>query len=340
MRRDWWNTDQPSALIAGRILGIVTLLAILIGMARATPALAVQAKPATDWSFYVRYIDPNPGDDYPQAYNLGCNQGHFDASYGQNSEVVLDFGAQDFSGAGGSPGTRLTVVNTFEDYSQISGYAERFAFGYYYCTGTDTTTTLHLGIGTNNSTYNFDRVDYGGGEDWATEVNNIANDVANQGESSQVVVFGASDMELDWHDAASTINWVNGYQAQTSNHLLNFGDAAGCPPSGGCDNQWTVANVYYVSWGDPIAYSLPEIYYSTNAQQWQNISLYGVTSGQSAGKIVFDGPLDQYDLCPSSNTSDQAWNQLWTDINQDSRTASSLTYSAEMHTSNGSSGGC
>ena len=84
-----------------------------------------------------------------------------------------------------------------------------------------------------------------------------------------------------------------------------------------------------MSWGASPDEPLPEIYYSTQAQQWAMISLYGAQYQGSAAHM--QGPLDEYDLDSSTNTSDQAWNQLWTDLNNNSATAQNMTYSAQIH---------
>ena len=97
----------------------------------------------TDWSFYVETTSTTT------LYNLGCNQGHFDANNGKsNSAVVLDFGAQN------SANTGTTEINGVGiSYGTVESLAEQFARGYFICTGADTTSLQSLGVGTNNSAY-------------------------------------------------------------------------------------------------------------------------------------------------------------------------------------------
>jgi hypothetical protein len=76
-----------------------------------------------------------------QAYTLGCNQGKYDAGFRPvvDSEVVLDFGGPD--------------GNDYLNYSAIESASEQFALGYFVCTGSDTTSVVTLGLGTNNSAH-------------------------------------------------------------------------------------------------------------------------------------------------------------------------------------------
>ncbi len=102
------------------------------------------------------------------AYTLGCNQGNFDRSFSPfvNSEVVLDFGSQLSDGSGAQMINGVTITN-----AQIEAVAEAFSQGYWICTGSDTTSYVRLGIGTNNA-YNGGNndVSYSGGQTWVNDV--------------------------------------------------------------------------------------------------------------------------------------------------------------------------
>lgn len=60
------------------------------------------------------------------------------------------------------------------------------------------------------------------------------------------------------------------------------------------------------------------------------ISLYGAQH-QANGTVYMQDPWDEYDLDNSTNTASTAWNELWTDLNNNSATAQSMPYSAEIH---------
>jgi hypothetical protein len=297
-------------------LGAFAALSVVaLGITGITPALATPAKPQTDWSFYILSTTPST------AYTLGCNQGDFDASHGDiNSEVFLDFGGQ-ISG-----GTELINGDDVTN-GTIESISEQFALGYYTCTGTDATSNLNLAIGTNNS------LDVGTsqGESWAGVVNTVTTWVADN--AGQVSVWGGDDIEPGFGSESAAIDWSNGFGDDTSALYLNYGSADGCPESsydnGGCNNGWDQYDVWYVSWGSSPAVTAPEIYYAANASQWTMICLYG--ANYQNGEVLYQGPLDEYDLNTSTNTSTQAWDELENDLNAYPACAQTMPFSLEVH---------
>ena len=153
-----------------------------------------------------------------------------------------------------------------------------------------------------------------------------------------------SDMELDYNNSTITYDWVKGYKNKVSDpyYLYNYGDAKGCPQNGttstpgACANGWTQENVSYVSYGSEFSYPFPEIYGTAggNSKQWQQISLY--TYLKYGKNMYIPGLLSQSQACAqrgcvgTDNTPDQAWSQLWTQLNSDTRTAQSLQYSTDI----------
>jgi hypothetical protein len=287
----------------------------------ARPALASTQAP-TDWSFYIHSTNLNT------AYTLGCNQGKFDAGKSPvaNSLVVLDFGGQLSDGSGSKLTNSTSVTN-----AQIEAIAENFSIGYWSCTGADTTSTLLLGIGTNNSYYN---VSTAGGQAWAQVVSAVRAYNHTQGIDSQVSASGANDMEPSFGAASGTENWASGYSGANVGLYVDYGSADGCPTSsstdGSCNNGWMQHDLYNVSWESPSALSLPEIYNPAQSQQWAMISKYGKNNVPQLGQIYFEGPLDEHDLDSSTYTNSQAWNQFTTDLTN-AGVLSSMTYSAKIH---------
>lgn len=145
-----------------------------------------------------------------------------------------------------------------------------------------------------------------------------------------------------------TWNWV-GIQPQTHvtgstgiNHtsnlkpfitLYNYGDAAGCPPYGNCNNGWTQDDVWYISWGCGIAAPLPEIYTTTGSQakEWYRLVKYSI-SKNPGNPMIISGTMTQYQACidqgdpcsGTNNTPEQGWTQLWDLLNADPETAQTL----------------
>lgn len=281
---------------------LASVLVVASGLAATSPASA-STQPPTDWSFYVTSLNTNT------AATLGCNQGHFDASHGNiNSTVTLDFGGQNST----NNGTILTFSGTHVSYGQVESYAETFGYNYWICTGADTTSNLTLSIGTNNSAY---YVNSTGGASWAGVVNAV---VSYMNQFGQVTVWGANDMELDWDSYSATSSWESGYASHTSALYNDYGDAAGCPPYGSCDNGWTQHDVYLVAWGDPPAESTPEIYYTSQGNEWVSVS-------NTQGRIIFWAPWDEHDLDTSTLTAAGAWSALQCSGSQ------TCVYSAEIH---------
>ena len=116
-----------------------------------------------------------------------------------------------------------------------------------------------------------------------------------------------SDMEPSWEGPTVTRQLVNGATAYGGFIYYNYGSADGCPSagsSGDCNNGWDVNDVAYVSYNG-MAWGVPEIYYTVNADQWTvarrawdanhsiDFNFAGVTAEHGAGL-----------------TPQQAWNAL------------------------------
>lgn len=311
------------SMIRGRLallMGLALALGAIGGVVQAGTAYAVQSPPRKSTSYYVGTTDTTT------AYNQGCSQGQQDSiAPTQNSEVVLDFGGQNYSNTGS-----ILIGGPEVTFGQIQSYAEQFARGYYVCTGSNTASQLLLAIGTNNSAY---QVSYSGGATWANQVvGPVQAWVAGNGVGNQVMPVGGNDMEPGFHGVVDTRAWLQGYSDTGKGRVTNYGSADGCPQytsnNGLCNNGWSQADVWWLSWGNPSGFAMPEIYYYANSGQWTMISQYGFTyQGQS--KIYFDGPLTQYGY-NGSYTSDQAWNVFWSDLNARPDTAQYLTYRSDI----------
>lgn len=294
---------------------VACLAGAFFSLSHATPADAVQPQPPTDWSWYVRTTNANT------LYSWGCNQGNADRNLGNiNSEVILDFGGQSVN----NNGTYLTGNNLFVSYATIESLAEQFAKGYYICTGSDYTSVLSVGIGTNNSAYH---IDSAGGSAWASVVTTVKNWVVGNSYQSQVDVGGANDMEPGYDYYPDTKTWLDSYTSAGGPYLLDYGSADGCPQTthtnGLCyyytnGRSWYQDSVWYVAWGAAPAVPVPEIYFQSMANQWGQIYFWKA--------MTISAPLDEYDLNTGSFTSSQAWNALW-----NATGGSNMNYSAEIH---------
>lgn len=306
-------------MMARRISAAIAASCLLLGVAVATadPASAVQSKPRTSVSRYVTTSSTST------AYNWGCAQGTADAATPiQDSEVILDFGAQLSSNTGATAfsGTDIT-------YAQIAAFAEQYARGYWICTGSDTTSTLHLAIGTNSSGSPTSAM----GTSWA---NSVVDPAATwvYANTFQVAIDGANDIELSssWGSLSQSRAWVAAYDsAANSGRMVDYGDAAGCSQTSYanalCNDGWHQADVWYVSWASR-NWPLPEVYYSSQSKEWTEICLYGY---HYQTRLSFDGPLTQAGY-GGTYTAAQGWSTFWTDLSNSGACAQSLLYSSDI----------
>jgi hypothetical protein len=299
----------------------IACLAVAGIAAQALPvtAVAATAPPATT-SRYMKTTDTSV------TYNEGCSAGRVL----QQGLLVLDFGQPAVSGT--TYGSIIFASNGFRSTKAVEEAAKSFLAGWWACTPADPSLTVAVGTTNYHGATNYNH-----GRAWGQMINNIALWLSQKRFSTQESVAGASDLELDWNTAAASRAWADGYTAASTRAYFNYGDAAGCPPYGSCDNGWTQDDVWYVSWGAPPAFAFPEIY-TTNgsmASEWYRISLYGFS--RYGGAIRISGSLTQHQACidaggcsGTDNTASAGWSQLYSKLNADTRTSQSLDYSSDI----------
>ena len=238
-------------------------------------------------------------------FNLGCAQTN------QSGLLILDFG---------QPWVRNGVYGTI--YPDNSGFASiasieiavrNFLNGYYVCPGTGSMT---VAVGTNNFGIN---TTFAHGQAWGRMVARLNNYISRPTADlrNRLAVVGASDIEMDYSPPFRSRRWVDGYASTSPVMYYNYGDAAGCPR---CNNGWTLEDVWYVSWGNPVRpLPVPQIYNTGGAQarHWQAVATYGrATHGTEA---FIPAALTQWQACRDPNrycdptirnTPVQAWYQL------------------------------
>ena len=283
-------------------------------------------------------------------YNLGCELGTRDKHQSgvQDNVVVLAFGyPRCFEGGGYGANLFGYGPATLED---IQTAIKHLAAGYYICTGNDNDSNLVIGVGTSN---------YRGGTDpceteskaathgmaWSGMVRQINQWLLAQGIFHQVQAFGANDIELGWNSPTWSRAWLAGFEGVSGNLMLHFGDAAGCPyedkPHWSCGTssfpQWTVEDVWFVSYGSPSALPLPLIYLTTgvHAKQWAYLSQYSVL--QHGYRMDFTGVFTQWSACQQfgncafiDNTPEQAYQQLSYELSKFPATAQYLRWKSDI----------
>jgi hypothetical protein len=298
---------------------------------------AAPTPPPVTTSYYIEGISD------AAMYELGCQLGTRDGSIvgTQNNIVFLFYGKPAKDLVSGAFGTKLLDPNnTFASVTQIRDSAKQFGRGYWWCTGSDSTSHVTVAISTSNLG---NKTTYNHGKAWAGMVIEAHQWLIDNSYSTQATIVGGSDMELDWNGPTSTRYWVDGYSSVPNRRpYYNAGDAAGCPPLNNSNNgddcgtatypNWTADDVRYISFGAPPAYAFPQIYSNTgiHARQWQWISA-------NRGFINFEGPMSQSAACAQNgcnadldNTPAQAWQQLYDTINSVQSTADSLRWLSDV----------
>lgn len=137
-----------------------------------------------------------------------------------------------------------------------------------------------------------------------------AKDLANYQHSKSYgreYAAAGSDMEPSWDGPTITRQLVNGDTAHGFATYYNYGSADGCPWSGnggGCNNGWDSNDVAYVSYNG-LAWGLPEIYYTVNADQWTVVRR--AWDANHSSNFYFGGVTGGGALSPQ-----QGWNALST----------------------------
>ena len=305
-------------------------------------------------SYYVQ--NPSPS----AMYNLGCTLGVRDRDLPgkQDNLVILSFG-QMWKENGVYGVGKFSPYWGFEPLSVVETAVREYVRGYWVCTGNDHDSQVTVGIGVNN----YGRMNTGSsnqdvlrdaayefGKRFGDMVNNVNVWAVQQGYASQAYVAAANDIEWDstnnWQSSYVTRGWVQGFDErdQGVNIYFNFGACSGCPTDITPSNanwsypigNWSLEHIWYVTWGAPPAYPLPEIYLTNgvNARQWYAISKYAAL--YRGGRIDYIGPMTQYGACQvrssdygcssgqTNNTPNQGWTQLFNELNKDPLTAQSI----------------
>lgn len=298
-----------------------------------------------------RYVYSSPVN----ALNWGRNEALAD-----NGEIVviLNFGQPWFQDD--THGVLLfEPEHPFMSLHQIKANLQAFFVGYSSGINSPLITKppyLILVAGTNNYG-SLGYVNSSHGQAWAEMINEIDYWLHNCGEgytlSTYMTVVGGIDLELDWNDPVTTKSWVNGYDSVTDRPYYNYGTCEGCPfeypEGGGCpncipNNQWSMEDVWLVSWGLQSAWTMPEIYTTNraNAYQWQNLSKYAYINQRYS--IVYVGSVTQWGACTDpiigcnpgeDNEPLEGWKQFYDALNSTSITSQSLPFATDfMHAHN------
>lgn len=286
------------------------------------PDVAAASQPPDFLSNYVTSLNYSNWDSY------GCEQVEYSTSVGVSEiSLILDFG-QPWD-EDGEYGTILLHSDLFAQWdsggtSGIRYLIANFLTGYWNC-HTSKSPFILLVVGDSN--YGLSNVTDTNAM-WMGEVVSAINSwIESNGWSDFEAAEAGSDTETEYSSYALTLSYLTTVaDDEGPAFIYDFGDAGGCPTGGegfndGCNNGWTQGEVWEVSWGEPWANTLPEIYNQSGAQaaQWYWISKLAIAEGD--GPIYFDGELTQYTACEqegaseycsgTDNTPAEGWAQLY-----------------------------
>lgn len=170
-----------------------------------------------------------------------------------------------------------------------------------------------IGVGTNS--YGTD-VGAAVAQQWVDMIDAIRGWVSQNGYGSQVFAEAASDIEPGFNPYLTVGPWV-GQMSADGMPCIDYGSAGGCNTTvswnggsgGGCNSGWDQDQLWWVSSGVGGAAADPDIYYQGDANDWAAVCLFGASYEYM--KVYFEGVLDEYPLDKGSNTSAQAWSDMW-----------------------------
>lgn len=266
-------------------------------------------------------------------YSQGCSEAQKEVADGlSDAMVILNFG-QPWRDENNQLGT---IIFTSPDYYFVPYYDIEVAIMYYimgYSQCATDTIHLTLAVGVNNDWRGEVTLEHG--NEWGKMIQRIYNWALRHEcfenplgcSFKQVYVVGAIDAEA-WQgqaDAQAAKNWVDGYTDATSpspakrQPFYNFGTCDSCPWT---DHDWvpywSQSDLWYLSWGARRAYSAPQIYYRSHADQWVHLRDWAVSQNLSriyfSASITEAGACEQHQnkdaTCPSNQPS-QGWLDLF-----------------------------
>jgi hypothetical protein len=330
---------RASASDRWRIVGwILALTFVTVGITqdvRPSAAATEPTPPGTAFSYYVRTTDPG------RLLRLGCQEGRRMKSLTslRDTIVVLDFGRpvrrRHHHRGPWHYGVSLFKTRGFAPVGSVLLASEAYAQGVWNCSRELTRGHIRIAIGTTN--WGRD-VTWWHGRMWAAMVNTANAWVHDHRMNSRLDFAGANDIELSWNSPWVTRNWVRGYESLANHPYYNYGSADACPPRGRCAGAWTLEDVWFVSWGAPHAWPLPEIYTPNRsmAQQWYRVAVYSYLHHGVTMRIA--GVMSQRGACRvtgdpcrgMNNTPDTAWRQLYRLLNRDPRTRQHIQWATDI----------
>jgi hypothetical protein len=197
-----------------------------------------------------------------------ARQGCSAARRGESGVVVLDFGKPAFGGLRhGGYGT-IDFSNRFISNHQITMGMLGWARGYFHCLPRHSQKLVTLARGTSNYHPHVPSVSRAGRR-WAGAVIALGRRLRRHGLNTHVRSAAADDAEPAWdRDFRNTRRFIHGFREFGHGRTLyNYGSL-----DGGVGAIWSARQMMYVVGGKGNTAVLPEIYYSSQAEQWAELA--------------------------------------------------------------------
>jgi hypothetical protein len=342
------------------------VLPTLIPTTTPLPTLTAPPAPPAALSRYMSmdYID---SANYEALYAFGRQRGGCDGGppAHPDSFLILAFGYPWDNGTATSAASTYGVALYPDGKKTLAlDFLERslrnFIQGYYECVSViNPSASLTLGVGVNSSIAKW--ITYEHGRRWAQMVANLTEYIQSPPTwENTIKIAGAVDFEpgKDWSPSAPVRQWVAGYASIEYSRYYFYGACSGCPAvtrdaSGNsvasyawplvAGSDWTMDDVWYLSYGARSAHLVPEIYETSRAHawEWQNVADWAATctlipyttnpcEPQRQGyyrDMYFVGAMTQYQACVDNQEDNQpcdprlmnrpeaGWQQLWQALN-------------------------
>lgn len=271
----------------------VTVVAVLAAVASGVGFAAAGTARAAPAGFYPNETTSlyEYGTDQGTLYNQGCDRGR----QTQQGVVILDFGRPAYQSSGALYGT-IDFAGNFDWNGHIAAAAEAFARGYAVCAPASSPAHVAVALGTSNSCSAQDPSCHGSdqppgftqtGHWWGVWTGRVHDYLAAQGLTARVRSSAGDDAEPAWDPAyTNTRDFVDGFSA-TVGQAYPMWDYGSLDPG-----YWSDAEMYHVAYGDPPNVPFGEIYYSSQAAQWENLDLWAVSQTGRAMEIF--GVMSEY----------------------------------------------
>ena len=253
----------------------------------------------------------------PKVLNtMGCNAGQS----GRAGFIALFWGRPTLQNT--QYGTVQLDTEVFLSTSKIESLVKEWIEGFWRCK--TASSKIELSIATSS-----DQIDVfpgsisNHGREWGLLVERLQ--IYAKPYIARLTISGGVNAELDFAKPLSSHAWIDAYSAASTMPLYVVGDCASCPTKQQTflipNNGWSVEDIWYLVWSGR-SFPFPQIYTTdgTNARQWQYIADWARRFKSS--DVDFMGVLTQDDACATNgpcpttrNTPEDAWTQLWTELN-------------------------